>query len=51
LSHEKPEIQAKKTELLKNTEELKMELDQLEDSLLQQLASAQGNILDNKVHS
>lgn len=48
LSFEKPEIETKKKELVKNIESLKIELSKLGESLLQELASAQGNILENK---
>lgn len=48
LQHEKPELEAKKTELLKTEEDFKIQLSKLEDSLLEELASAKGNILENK---
>lgn len=48
IQHEKPELEAKKTELLKTEEEFKIELSKLEDTLLEELASAKGNILENK---
>lgn len=48
LQHEKPELETKKTELLKTEEEFKIELSKLEDTLLEELASAKGNILENK---
>ncbi|XP_039269307.2 cytoplasmic dynein 2 heavy chain 1-like [Styela clava] len=48
LQHEKPELEHKKTKLLANEERLKIELSKLEESLLEQLAEAQGNILENK---
>ncbi|CAD5120552.1 DgyrCDS9119 [Dimorphilus gyrociliatus] len=48
IQHEKPELEVKKTELLKAEEKLKIELEKLEASLLEQLANAKGNILENK---
>ena len=48
IQHEKPELETKKTELLRTEEEYKIELAKLEDSLLEELASAKGNILENK---
>ena len=48
IQHEKPELESKKTELLKTEEDFKIQLSKLEDSLLEELASAKGNILENK---
>lgn len=48
IQHEKPELETKKTDLLRTEEEFKIELAKLEDSLLEELASAKGNILENK---
>ena len=48
LRHEKPELEARKTELLKKEEELKLKLNELEDKLLKELAESEGNILENK---
>jgi len=48
INHEKPELEKKKTELLHNEENLKMQLADLEKALLEELASSQGNILENK---
>lgn len=48
IQHEKPELEVKKTELLKSEEKMKIELEKLEASLLEQLANAKGNILENK---
>ncbi|XP_076467409.1 LOW QUALITY PROTEIN: cytoplasmic dynein 2 heavy chain 1-like [Babylonia areolata] len=48
IQHEKPELEVRKTDLLKQEEDLKIQLAQLEDSLLEELASAKGNILENK---
>ncbi|ESO93665.1 hypothetical protein LOTGIDRAFT_209197 [Lottia gigantea] len=48
IQHEKPELEVKKTDLLKQEEDLKIKLAKLEDSLLEELANAKGNILENK---
>ncbi len=48
LHHERPELEQRKSELLKVEEEHKIEISKLEDFLLEQLASSQGNILENK---
>ena len=48
IQHEKPELEGRKTELLRTEEDLKVQLASLEESLLQELASAEGNILENK---
>ncbi|XP_057314672.1 cytoplasmic dynein 2 heavy chain 1-like isoform X2 [Hydractinia symbiolongicarpus] len=48
LQLEKPQLEVKKTELLHKEEELKIQLAELEESLLESLANAEGNILDNK---
>ncbi|XP_052794024.1 cytoplasmic dynein 2 heavy chain 1-like isoform X3 [Mya arenaria] len=48
IQHEKPELEEKKTSLLKQEEDLKIELAKLEESLLEELANAKGNILENK---
>lgn len=49
IQNEKPELEQRKTELLKTEEDMKVQLSTLEDSLLQELATAEGNILENKV--
>ncbi len=49
INNEKPQLETRKTELLKTEENLKVQLADLENSLLQELATAEGNILDNKV--
>ncbi|CAK8696967.1 unnamed protein product [Clavelina lepadiformis] len=49
IQNEKPDLEHRKTELLREQEELKIKLAKLEDSLLEQLAKAEGNILENKV--
>ncbi|XP_070553238.1 cytoplasmic dynein 2 heavy chain 1-like isoform X2 [Ptychodera flava] len=48
IQHEKPELEVRKTELLRQEEELKIQLAKLEESLLEELAQAEGNILENK---
>jgi dynein heavy chain 2, cytosolic len=48
IQNEKPELEKRQSELLRKEEELRIELIQLEESLLQELAGAQGNILENK---
>ena len=48
LQHEKPELEHRKSELLKVEEEHKIQITKLEDYLLEQLASSTGNILENK---
>ncbi len=49
LQNEKPELETRKSELLKTEEDLKVQLEELEEFLLQELATAEGNILENKV--
>ncbi len=49
INNEKPQLETRKTELLKTEEDLKVQLSGLEESLLQELATAEGNILENKV--
>ena len=49
IQHEKAELEQRKSELLKKEEELKVQLAALEESLLQELAMAKGNILENKI--
>ncbi|ESN99131.1 hypothetical protein HELRODRAFT_66985, partial [Helobdella robusta] len=48
LMNEKPELESRKTELLSNEENMKKQLTDLEDSLLQELGNAKGDILENK---
>lgn len=48
IQHEKPELEVRKTDLLKQEEDLKIQLAKLEESLLEELAGAKGNILENK---
>ncbi|KAJ3116477.1 Cytoplasmic dynein 2 heavy chain 1 [Phlyctochytrium bullatum] len=47
LQHEKPELEIEKVKILKGEDELKMQLSSLEESLLKELASSDGNILEN----
>jgi hypothetical protein len=49
LRQERPELEQRRSELLRQEEELKLKLDQLQEILLQELANAQGDILQNKV--
>ncbi|KAJ3070332.1 Cytoplasmic dynein 2 heavy chain 1 [Podochytrium sp. JEL0797] len=48
LKHEKPELEVQKIQLLKSEEDLKLQLAGLEESVLKELASSDGNILENK---
>ena len=48
LNHEQPELEKKKTEMLAREEKLKVQLADLEKELLEELATATGNILENK---
>ena len=45
---EKPELEQRKSELLKQEEDLKIQISNLEDALLDQLSASSGNILENK---
>ena len=45
---EKPELEQRKSELLKQEEDLKIQISNLEDALLDQLNASSGNILENK---
>ena len=47
IKHEKPELEVEKIKMLKNEDLLKIQLSQLEESLLNSLASSEGNILEN----
>ncbi|KAJ3146349.1 Cytoplasmic dynein 2 heavy chain 1 [Geranomyces michiganensis] len=47
LKHEQPELELEKVKLLKREDELKIQLSQLEESLLGELANSSGNILEN----
>ena len=48
LKLEKPELEHRKSDLLKQEETLKIQINHLEDELLNQLANSSGNILENK---
>lgn len=48
LNHEQPELEKQKTEMLNREEHLKVQLADLEKELLEELATATGNILENK---
>ncbi|KAG2456324.1 DYHC2 protein, partial [Polypterus senegalus] len=48
IQHEKPDLETQKTKLLQQEEEKKIQLAKLEESLLEALATSQGNILENK---
>jgi dynein heavy chain 2 len=48
LEHEKPELEAKKSQLLAEEDKFKIQLDELEKELLEALATSEGNILQNK---
>ncbi|KAG7470921.1 hypothetical protein MATL_G00119020 [Megalops atlanticus] len=48
IQQEKPELETEKTRLLQQEEDKKIQLAKLEESLLETLATAQGNILENK---
>ncbi|KAJ3344816.1 Cytoplasmic dynein 2 heavy chain 1 [Entophlyctis luteolus] len=48
LKHERPELETQKVQLLKSEEDLKLQLSQLEESVLKELANSDGNILENR---
>ncbi|XP_058887125.1 cytoplasmic dynein 2 heavy chain 1-like [Acipenser ruthenus] len=48
IQHEKPDLETQKTKLLQQEEDKKIQLAKLEESLLETLATSQGNILENK---
>jgi dynein heavy chain 2 len=48
IKHKKPELEEQKVELLKQEETLKLQLAELEQKLLQALANAEGNILEDQ---
>lgn len=48
INHEQPELEKRKEDLLDGEDKLRTSLVQLEDSLLEELANSQGNILENK---
>eukprot|EP00796_Vickermania_ingenoplastis_P008408 gene8408-5889_t len=47
IKHEKPELEAQKLQLLEKEEKLKIEINQLESRLLQELADSSGDLLEN----
>ena len=49
INKEKPEIEQKKSQCLKESEDLTLMMNQLETNLLNQLASSSGNILENEI--
>ncbi|XP_040068802.1 cytoplasmic dynein 2 heavy chain 1 [Ixodes scapularis] len=48
LGEEKPELERRRSDLLREEEDLRVRLSQLEDSLLEQLVSSQGDLLANR---
>ena len=48
ITHEQPELERQKSELLKKEEELRLELVTLEEALLDALATSEGNLLENR---
>ena len=48
IQHEQPELERQKSHFLKQEEELKLQLAELEETLLKSLATSEGNILENK---
>jgi dynein heavy chain 2 len=48
ISHFQPEIEREKQKLLESQERLKIDLAELEEKLLKELADSSGNILENK---
>ncbi|GBG24746.1 Cytoplasmic dynein 2 heavy chain 1 [Hondaea fermentalgiana] len=48
VEHEQPELEAQKSEVLREEEELKVQLSTLERELLDTLAASEGNLLENK---
>lgn len=47
IDHEKPELELKKSKLVQQEENLKIQLSDLEKDLLEKLAESKGNILEN----
>ena len=47
ITHEQPELEQQKSELLRKEEGLRLELVALEETLLSELASSEGNLLEN----
>ena len=48
MRHERPDLEEQREELVKDMADSSMLLKQLEDTLLKELSSAEGNILDNE---
>ena len=48
INFEQPELESRKTQLLEQEEQLKIQLAEFEKSLLQELGKSTGNILENK---
>ncbi|KAI8908484.1 dynein heavy chain and region D6 of dynein motor-domain-containing protein [Gorgonomyces haynaldii] len=48
LKHERPTLEVERMELLKKEDDLKLQLSGFEEALLRELASSQGNILENQ---
>eukprot|EP00327_Prymnesium_parvum_P015469 CAMPEP_0113281722 /NCGR_PEP_ID=MMETSP0008_2-20120614/28451_1 /TAXON_ID=97485 /ORGANISM="Prymnesium parvum" /LENGTH=3313 /DNA_ID=CAMNT_0000132155 /DNA_START=19 /DNA_END=9960 /DNA_ORIENTATION=- /assembly_acc=CAM_ASM_000153 len=48
IKHEQPELESKKSTLLAAQDQLKIELEEMEQRLLTELAESEGNILENK---
>eukprot|EP00048_Salpingoeca_helianthica_P012919 m.191176 g.191176 ORF g.191176 m.191176 type:complete len:3938 (+) comp15437_c5_seq50:82-11895(+) len=48
IQHEKPQLEERKTELLASEDRLKMQLAEMEETLLAALAASSGNILQNQ---
>jgi dynein heavy chain 2 len=48
IQKEQPELEQQKVELLKQEESLKLQLEELENTLLRNLAQSKGSLLDNK---
>jgi len=49
LKHDKPELEVRRGDLLREEEKMRSELDKLQENLLVELSSAQGDLLQNKV--
>ncbi|XP_022659262.1 cytoplasmic dynein 2 heavy chain 1-like [Varroa destructor] len=49
IHNENPDFEKKRMELIRNQETMRVELAKMEDELLNQLASSQGSLLDNRV--
>lgn len=48
INHEKPELEEKKIAILEKEESFKVQLSEIENQLLGELASSTGNLLENK---